>query len=374
MRRALTATAIAAVLAACAAFATAQERTHVHDVRVGAHPGFDRVVIELDGNAEIAWERGPAPGEESFYLDADLGRRERVVRTKLAQVGTVTLEAMRVGTHVSLEPRERRVRAYLLAKPTRLVIDLAPPGAEEFATPAGVTPLAPATSIGSLKTAPIPAPVHEAEAPPEPEQAEAQPVPVEPNQAAEGAAQATPESPAPQAGAPEATAPEATAPEATAPEATAPEATAPEAEAAAPEPQREPEAAAPAPAPAQPAPAVVPEPLPPPDSGFPWGLALGTVAAIALVGALGFAVRKRSSEPARVTRGVPPRATPLGVEGISSDELRLAADAADVLERRLDQEVRARVALEERLGEASEELKVLRDRLNRVERRRDEAH
>jgi hypothetical protein len=359
MRPVLTSMAIAVVLAACAAFATAQERTHVHDVRVGAHPGFDRVVIELDGNAEIAWERGPAPGEESFYLDADLGRRARVLHTKLAQVGTVTIEAMRVGTHVSLEPRERRVRAYLLAKPTRLVIDLAPAGAAEFAVPSGVTPLAPATSVGSLKNAPIPAPEHEAEAKPEPEPQHVEAAPVTPGvsgEPVEGAEAAS----------------EPPAPEAAAAEAAEPEVTAPEVEATAPEPEAAPEPAAEAEAPAQPAPEVAPEPLPS-DSGFPWLLALGTVVVAALVGALGFAVRKRSAEPSQVTRAAPPRPTPLGVEGISNDELRLAADATGVLEQRLDQEVRARVALEERLGEASEELKVLRDRVNRVERRRDEA-
>ena len=53
--------------------------------------------------------------------------------------------------------------------------------------------------------------------------------------------------------------------------------------------------------------------------------------------------------------------------------MRRAADASSVLEQRLDDEVRARVALEERLAQASEEMKVLRDRLHRVERKRDEA-
>src|SRR5258705_973631 len=207
MRRALTSTALAVVLAAgVCARAAAQERTHGHGVRVGAHAGDERVVIELDGNAEIAWERGPAPLEESFYLDADLGRRERVIRTALAQVGTVTLRAMRVGTQVSLEPRERRVRAYLLAKPTRLVIDLAPPSAEEFALPGGATPLAPATSIGSLKTAPVPAPEHEAEPTPEPERVEGPPVtPEVRGEPVEGAVEAAPGPPAPEDAAPEVT-------------------------------------------------------------------------------------------------------------------------------------------------------------------------
>jgi len=194
---------------------------------------------------------------------------------------------------------------------------------------------------------------------PEPERVEAPPVtPEVRGEPVEGAVEAAPGPPAPEDAAPEVTVPsEAAAPE-PAPEAEAESEPAPEAAAA---------------APPSPTPEVAPEPLPP-DSGFPWLLALGTLAVAALVGALGLALRKRPAEPAALARVGPTRSTPLGVEGISSDELRLAADATGVLEQLLDQEVRARVALEERLGEASEELKVLRDRLNRLDRRRDEAH
>jgi hypothetical protein len=395
MRRALTLAAIAAALA-FAARAGAQDRTHVKDVRVGSHPGFDRVVVELDGNAEIAWERGPAANEESFYLDADLGRRERVVATKLANVGKVSLTAMRVGTHLSLEPRERRVRAYLLAKPTRLVIDVAPPGAEEFAVPNGVTPLAPATSIGSLKNAPIPEPqpkaepepAPEAEAGPEPEaplapesKRAAAPVTREPSpEPVEGAVEAQPEAPPPEEPAPaESAAPEAAAgaEPGAAPaenEVTLPETPVTPAET----PVTAPEVAT-APEPV-PAPAPVPAPLPEPETGFPWLLALGALAVTGAVGGIAFVVLRRSEQAPLLVR--PPsarptpaaaRPTPFGVDGISREEVRLAADATGALEQRLDQEARARVALEERLSEASEELKVLRDRLSRVERKRDEA-
>jgi len=264
---------------------------------------------------------------------------------------------------VSLEPRERRVRAYLLAKPMRLVIDLAPAGPEDFAVPSGVTPLAPATSVGSLKTAPIPAPEPTPEAEPEteaaPESVEAPP---------QGEAQPAPE-PAPQASGEPVEGAVESAPE------PAPEAT-PEAEPQTPEAPvaaAEPEVTAPEHAPAaESPPEPAPEPLPP-ETGFPWLLALGALVAAASVGGLGLWLWRHSAEPQLVTRSPAGRPKPLGAEGISSDELRFAADATVVLEQRLDQEVRARVALEERLGEASEELKVLRDRLSRIERRREEA-
>jgi hypothetical protein len=362
MRRALTSTATAAVLAVLASLASAQGRTHVRDVRVGAHPEFERVVVELDGPADIAWERGPKAGAESFYLDADLGRRARVIRTKLPQLGDISLQAMRVGTQMSLEPRERRMRVYLLAKPVRLVIDVAPPGTEEFALPKGVTPLAPATSIGPLENAPVPGPAPEPEPAPEPSHAEVAPEPsAEP---AERAVESAPEPPPPEV---EATAPEP-APAPAEPEAGAP-VPAPEPEAAS-EPEVAPEAAA-APE-AEVAPAPVPE-SPTPSEGFPWPLALGSLVAVAALVALALVLRRRSAPPPRSFRSAALlRATQIGVESISTDELRDAADPTSALEQRLDDEVRARVALEERLTQAGEELKVLRDRLHRVERRREE--
>ncbi|HXZ86177.1 MAG TPA: hypothetical protein VEI82_11880, partial [Myxococcota bacterium] len=151
-----------------------------------------------------------------------------------------------------------------------------------------------------------------------------------------------------------------------------PEAAPAQPEAAAPAPP-EPPRAAPAPAPTPPL--VAPEPEAP--AGFPWSLAFGTVAFIAALVISYLYLRERMDRPApapRLPRSPAGALTPSGVEGISPADLRGAADATSVLEQRLDEEVRARVALEERLAEAGEELKVLRDRVHRVERRREEAH
>src|SRR5215475_1915240 len=129
MGRALSWLVMLATLATLARAAAAQSPTILRDVRVGAHESYDRVVIELDGPADIAWERGPESGAESFYVSAD-PIRTRTIKTRLPRVGDITVSPMRGGTRVYLEPRERRVRAYLLAKPPRLVIDVAPAGAE----------------------------------------------------------------------------------------------------------------------------------------------------------------------------------------------------------------------------------------------------
>ncbi len=48
-----------------------------------------------------------------------------------------------------------------------------------------------------------------------------------------------------------------------------------------------------------------------------------------------------------------------------------SADRVDIVEKRLDEEVRARMQLEERVMHMTEENKVLRDRVHRIARRSD---
>ncbi len=57
-------------------------------------------------------------------------------------------------------------------------------------------------------------------------------------------------------------------------------------------------------------------------------------------------------------------------ETISQEELFRSNTGVDLLDKRLDEEVRARMQLEERTANTNEELKVLRERLARLERRR----
>src|SRR5215475_7089093 len=184
MGRALSWLVMLATLATLARAAAAQSPTILRDVRVGAHESYDRVVIELDGPADIAWERGPESGAESFYVSAD-PIRTRTIKTRLPRVGDITVSPMRGGTRVYLEPRERRVRAYLLAKPPRLVIDLASPGDGAFKAPAGVQALAPATAVAikaepEPNREPKPEPKAEPEPPPQAEAAKPEPVAPQP--------------------------------------------------------------------------------------------------------------------------------------------------------------------------------------------------
>jgi hypothetical protein len=92
------------------------------------------------------------------------------------------------------------------------------------------------------------------------------------------------------------------------------------------------------------------------------GLAAGFTALVALL----YWQRRRTAPPA-------PQAVreEVGPETITPDELVGGPARSEILEKRLDEEVRARMHLEERMGELLEEQKVLRDRLHRMTRRRE---
>ncbi|MBM4337590.1 MAG: hypothetical protein FJ108_17015 [Deltaproteobacteria bacterium] len=291
----------------------------IRDVRVGEHSGFERLVIELDGDVEVVWENGPEPGEESFYIAAAPAQASRVISTGLAHVGTVSVTQMKGGTHVAVEPRSRSVRAYTLSNPPRLVVDFAEPGLAKFEAPAGSRALEPAKTLGPLAVEPEPEAVPEPAPTPEPAPVvEAPPVPV----------------PVP----------------------------------------------APAPKPAAaPVPSVVPV-TQTPGAPFPYGLVLGALLALAFLIAAGVLLARRraaSAEPsvsALFAEEDEGRETfPSHADEISPAEILPVGDHEALLEKRLDEEVRARLELEQRFASANEELKVLRDRLHRLERRREGA-
>ena len=319
----------------------------IRDVRVGEHDGYERLVIELDSETDVAWENGPEPGEESFYIAAAPAKPSRVIVTQLPHVGTISITAMKGGTHIAIEPRKRRVRAYMLAGPPRLVIDFAAPAPGSFAAPAGARAIEPARTIGPLVVEPEPEPAPEPA--PEPKAAKA-PEP--------------PPAPAPEP-APEAEAPKAEAPPAPEPEPTPP----PVPVAKPPAPTKPPMVAKPA------VPATRPAA---PSAPFPYGLAVAALAGLGLlIAAVVLFLRRRAGRDDEVFSVLPRDeadallATPS--DEISPAELLAAGDHDGMLEKRLDEEVRARLELEQRFAHANEELKVLRDRLHRLERRREGA-
>jgi hypothetical protein len=213
------------------------------------------------------------------------------------------------------------------------------PGPDAFDAPKGVRAIAPASSIGPLKT-------------PEPEP-EPEPAP---------AAEPKPE-PAPEPPGAEVTPPAPEPPPAPAPE---PEVTPPPAPEPPPAPAPAPEVTPPQPKPAPAKP--VTRPAEPDSDPLLW-VGSGLLLAALLLGVLLLLRRRGASPPAPPIRREIAR---VPITDLTPAEIAYAADQANALELRLDEEVRARVALEQKLAEAGEEIKVLRDKLNRVARR-DEA-
>ena len=341
----------------------------IRDVRVGEHAGFERLVVELDSAAEVVWENGPEQGEESFYIAAAPAQASRVIVTALPRVGTVSVTAMKGGAHVAIEPRARRVRAYMLTDPPRLVVDFAPLAQGDFKAPAGSRALEPARTIGPLVVEPEPMP----EPMPEPEPAP----PVE--------SKAEPEAPTLE------TPPPLTPPSEPEPELAAEPTAAPElAPAAEPTAPPAPEIATP-PAPeivTTPAAEISPPPTaevttPPapapvthsPDEAFPYGLALAGLVglALAIAAAVAFVRGRAARTEEEISEFRPDDDLPSASRSdeITRAEILAAGDTEGLLAKRLDEEVRARFELEQRFAHANEELKVLRDRLHRLERRRE---
>lgn len=132
----------------------------------------------------------------------------------------------------------------------------------------------------------------------------------------------------------------------------------------------------PEPPPPPPPPVVRPEPPRPPPmlpSDGPDGLLLfgSGLAVVLLASALAIFVRRSRRRIDLGAQDFGPRDA-VGPEVITAEELE-SANRVELLEKRLDEEVRSRVALEERLSGLLEEQKLLRDRLRRVKRKPPES-
>jgi hypothetical protein len=309
---------IAAILAGAAA---ASELPRVVDLRVGNHASFDRVVFELDGPAAAFLSTSAeASSVELFVAALPLGERS-VLRLAGSPVGALEIRAAEDGLVLVGDPAGQLVRAFTLQGPHRVVIDFGRPALAPFDVPEGLL---------ALGARPAPAPEPPLVQLPEPSVA-----PVGEILPPEPVAEPLPEP--------------------------------------APEPLLQP-APEPLPEPAEPtgveaAPTPAPEPLIEVEGERGRGLLIlgvGLAAGFTALVALLYWQRRRTAPPA-------PQAVreEVGPETITPDELVGGPARSEILEKRLDEEVRARMHLEERMGELLEEQKVLRDRLHRMTRRRE---
>jgi len=358
-----------ALLCWTALAASAQELPRIADIRVGAHASYDRVVFELT-------EEGPATyGFDGSTFVLELGARplleRQLLTTGLKRMGPLQIDATELGTRVRAQSGTGRVRGFRLEDPPRIVIDFGDPGPEPFELDPGLVPIVELAPKGA-GAAPSPP---EPEPEPEPAVAEAPPTPAPP---AEAIAEE-----APPAGEPVASG--ETAP------AESPEESRPGAES---HPGAEAHPAAPPPAEPEsaPPPPRVPEPVPLPEPTLQAGaepstpsdpaarffrrLADGSRIEVALWFAVPFLaaafliwvigrVRERRLLARAAARGGDVRAA----ESITPREILEATERIDVLEKRIDEEVRGRMLLEERASRIQEDLKVVQDRILRLAQR-----
>ncbi len=286
-------------------------------VRLAAHADYDRLVFDLDRPAELIRAGFIAGGDLEIELRARLPGTGLDYDAALVRVRGLVTESIPGGTRLRLAAANSRVRVFRLREPERLVVDFADPGTSAFAVPAGAEAVALALQPLAAK-------------PPGPSATESLSEPAnrpEPPAAESAAAELSPADTGVLA--------------------------APVAAAAArlPRAQR-PEAARPSPLPVQANRGLV--------------LAAWIALGLGLLAAAAFWVRARSAshagaKEARLRGSDLPRAP----ESITPAEIRAAGDRIDALERRIDQELRARQRVEAGLGEVQERLKVLGDRVRR---------
>ncbi len=102
-----------------------------------------------------------------------------------------------------------------------------------------------------------------------------------------------------------------------------------------------------------------------------WLPMAGAAAVAVLLGTIVAMTRRRRALPVGAgPADGPPGELGFDPETITQAEIDAGGDRVETLERRLDDEVRARVQLEAQLASAREEQKVLRDRLRRLSRER----
>ena len=320
------------------------ETPRITGVRYGHHSTYDRIVVELSGQSHAVYVPTAEKIETLIEVAARPPRTLTPLPAGLRRIQTLEIRAIQGGTRIQVIGTGGPVRTFLLANPVRLIIDLADRDHGQLPMPGDVDVL-PFDVAGLRSLAPEPAPA------PEPEDVSEPVTPPEPASVPGPASEPEVEPEPP---------PEAVAEPELTPE---------------PAPEAEPEMAK-----AEPVldlPPILEElpPLPPPivripeptDPGYDRWLALAIwVGGPILLLALGFSFlrgRRPGPEPVDVVR------TP---ESITGGEILASSDRLDLLEKRIDEEVRSRMNLERRVVEVQENLKVVRDRVTRLSRRGEE--
>lgn len=305
----------------------AEETARVVEVRAGRHPTFDRMVVEIERDAPV-FRLPRISGEMVLDLEARPLLPHLQVPTGFIRLQRVTLERLGDGMRIRVDWAGGPARAFVLRGPMRLVLDVADASVTEFEPPQGTE---------RVPLLPLPA-----ETPPSPPPSE--PPPKTTPEAGESVVESVlpievpPVAPVDETGVHVSPVPPILA--------------IPRIPTGVERPPPEPSLTRPAAPLTRPGGSTLPR----------WLALLAWVGGPVLLGGLGFYLtRQRRSE----TPGDLPR-TP---ESITPEEVLNASDRLNLLEKRIDEEVRSRVQLEDRIVEVQEDLKVVRDRVNRITRR-----
>jgi hypothetical protein len=136
---------------ACSVFAmvfcsvsTAAVAAEVVDMRLGRHPGYTRVVFELDAPAGYSLEQNVLENGDTelvVTLDASASDREKTLNKSLIKKVQLTGQGNRSVARIRLGNGQLRVKEMILGGPPRIVLDvLAPAGAARTAKAASSAP------------------------------------------------------------------------------------------------------------------------------------------------------------------------------------------------------------------------------------------
>jgi hypothetical protein len=156
------------------------------EIRVGAHPGYTRVVFELD--AESGYGLRPREGKHELVVELEAHSSRRVMTSRSDVVESVRVEPTPQGSVARIQLRRpAEVSQLVLADPPRIVLDLRPAEPEPAqvaatsppaGAPAGESPAA-APPAPEVSPAPEPTAARPPEAEPAPAEVAALPTPPE---------------------------------------------------------------------------------------------------------------------------------------------------------------------------------------------------
>ena len=110
----------------------------VVDVRIGAHPGFTRIVFELDATAGYRVERAtPQPGVSEVVVSIDATSIPRELQSSKSLVSSLRMVPKGAGSvaHVRVVKDGLRLKQMILASPPRIVLDVLAPAVAEAKPP-----------------------------------------------------------------------------------------------------------------------------------------------------------------------------------------------------------------------------------------------